>query len=279
MTAPAEEGPDPQKNLTMEQRRFIFQRDGRPVPNRAFPTEIQSAINRALHQEGVPHFIRVLSLRRNDNKVLTGLTTPLASAEQFLAHKATIVRAARTFDAGITDVDINQIWVCLRAYGIPQGNYTGLRSHGTDKLRAEIEAENADVEIPFQIRWLGRMGDIKKRQKKGRISVSSVSFVVKGEKVGQRLIQHGIFINGRVHRVDRYLEACPDSLCANCSTWGHIEAQCAFPLCSLRTSTPNGGPHVPSPGVHRQEWYGMRTHNCQMPGLQGPPQGRLQSVP
>ena len=62
-------------------RRIIFQRDGCPIPNRAFPAEIQSAINCALHQEGMPHFIRILSLKRNDNKVLTGLTTRLASAE------------------------------------------------------------------------------------------------------------------------------------------------------------------------------------------------------
>lgn len=135
-TATPEEGPHPQKNLTMEQRRVIFQRDGRPIPNRAFPAEIQSAVNCALHQEAVPHFIRILSLRRNDNQVLNGLTTPLASAEQLLAHTSTVIRDAHTLDAGITDIRINQIWVRHRAHGIPLGRLTGPGSPGTQKLRA-----------------------------------------------------------------------------------------------------------------------------------------------
>ena len=85
------------------------------------------------------------------------------------------------------------------------------------------------MDIYFQIRWLGRMEDLKKRQDEGKTNASSVSFVVKGEKVCTRLIQQGISLGVRIHRVDRYLEARPDSLCANCSTWGHIEAQCTVP--------------------------------------------------
>ena len=73
------------------------------------------------------------------------------------------------------------------------------------------------------------MDDIKKRQKEGKINASSVSFVVKRETVGLRLIRQDIMVNGRVYRVDRYLDALPDSLCGNCSTWVRIEAQCAFP--------------------------------------------------
>lgn len=103
------------------------------------------------------------------------------------------------------------------------------------------------MEIPLQIRWLGRMEDIKKRQDEGKINASSVSFVVKGERVGARLIQQGISLARRTHRVDRYLEARPDSLCANCSTWGHLEAQCAFPRsprCALCTQAHHTADHA-----------------------------------
>ena len=89
-------GTDTTKCLTMQQRHSIFQRSGSGGPVRATAAEVQPAINRALHQEGVPAFIRVLYMKRNDKKTLTGITTPLASAEKTLTQKDMMVRQAHT---------------------------------------------------------------------------------------------------------------------------------------------------------------------------------------
>ena len=67
----------------------------------------------------------------------------------------------------------------------------GRGSHGVNKLREEIEAENPGIEIPMAARWLGRLADIKEGVVQGQNRASSVTFVVRGEKMANRIIVAG----------------------------------------------------------------------------------------
>lgn len=104
---------------------------------------------------------------------------PFTPINQLLAHRNTILRAALTVDPTVIDITAYETWHRVKIYGVPLNRYLGKGTHGLEKLREEIEAENEGVEIPMQIRWLGRVPDIKQRSVEGAIRGSSVTFVVR----------------------------------------------------------------------------------------------------
>lgn len=189
-----------------------------------------------LYQEGVPSHIRIFQLRKNTRGTLAGLSTPFAPVEQLLLYKDTVIRAARTMDPTIVDITANETWRRVKIHGVSLSRYLGKGTHGLDKLRQEIEAENEGVEISMQMRWLGRVPTIKERVAREGIRGSSVTFVVHGQPMADRIIKSGIRVLGRQYQVEAFIEARPDTICGACSGWGHGEHNCAFssiPRCAL----------------------------------------------
>lgn len=230
----------PVQGLNLDQRKFIFVRDSTPVVP-FHETKLMSAVSMALYQEKVPTHIRIFQLRRNAKGTLVGLSTPFAPIEQLLAHRDTILRAARTVDPAIVDITANETWKRLKIHGVPLERYLGKGTFGLNKLRAEIESENEGVEIPMEMRWLGRVPTIKERYHTQQIRGSSVTFVVRGQGTAERLIKSGLRVLGKQYQVEAFIEARPDTICGACSGWGHGEHNCAFsetPKCALCA-----GPH------------------------------------
>ena len=228
----------PAKNLKSDQRRLTLVRDA-TKPKAPCPVEdTHSAVNRALHKEMIQHFARIQEIRRNGKYTVTGVTIPTASARMLINYKDIVIPVARTVDIGVVDVEVNEVWKRLKVHGIPLARYMGEGTNGTERLREEIEAENASegVAIPLAVRWLGKLSEIRERAREGKITVSSVTFVVRGEEVASKLVKNGLRIMGRLYQVELYEEARPDAMCANCCGWGHIEAQCNHrrePRCAL----------------------------------------------
>ena len=59
--------------------------------------------------------------------------------------------------------------------------YIGKGSHGVEKVREDVEAENEGAKIPLAARWLDRLSDIEERVAKGKIQASSVIFFFRAE--------------------------------------------------------------------------------------------------
>ena len=95
-------------------------------------------------------------------------------------------------DATIVDITANETWCWVKIHGVPLNRYLGRGTHGLDKLREELESENEGLEIPMAMRWLGRVPDIKERGASGAIRGSSVTFVVRGQPMADRIIKNGI---------------------------------------------------------------------------------------
>lgn len=76
--------------------------------------------------------------------------------------------------------------------GLAQPTMPKQGTYGTEKLREEIEAENEGVTITLAVRWLGKLAEIEERALKGDITASSVTFMVKGEEVANRLVRSGL---------------------------------------------------------------------------------------
>ena len=128
-------------------------------------TVLMSAISRAMFQEGVSTHIQfcIFQLRRNTCGMLSGLSTPYTPVFQLLAYRDTIIQAARTVDPGIINITSNETWKRVKIHGVPLFLYMGKGTNGLNKLREEIEVENEGVEIPMEIRWLGRVSTIRDR--------------------------------------------------------------------------------------------------------------------
>ena len=146
----------PVKGLDLDQRRFIFVRDSTLVIP-YHETKLMSAVSMALHQEGVSTHIRIFQLRRNDKGTLAGLSTPFAPIGQLLHYRDIILWAARTVDPAIVNITANETWKRLKIHGVSLERYLGKVNFGLNKLRAEIESENEGIEIPMEMRWLGRV--------------------------------------------------------------------------------------------------------------------------
>ena len=116
-------------------------------------------------------------------------------------YKDIVITAARTVDLGVVDVEVNEVWKRLKVHGIPLARYMGEGTNGTQRLREDIEAENArvGVAIPLAVRWLGKLSEIRERAREGKITASSVTFVVRGEEVAGKLVRNGLRIMGRLY--------------------------------------------------------------------------------
>ena len=78
------------------------------------------------------------------------------------------------------NITANETWKRLKIHGVPLERYLGKGTFGLNKLRTEIESENEGVEIPMEMRWLGRVPEIKERFQNCEARGGSVTVMVRG---------------------------------------------------------------------------------------------------
>ena len=98
-------GPQP----TVDQRSFelVHTKDIKLDQNEA--DNVVSAINRALHREGVSD-VRVERVRCTDTCRLLGVTSPTSTLQTLLQRRDTVPGAARMANTSISDVRPSQRW-------------------------------------------------------------------------------------------------------------------------------------------------------------------------
>lgn len=106
--------PEPSKESEARATPLHLHENNKAPKSKYLTANIQSAVNRAMYQEKIPHFVKIQDIRRNDQETITGVTTPTASAKMLMNYKDTVIRAARTVDAGIVRVEVNEIWRRLK---------------------------------------------------------------------------------------------------------------------------------------------------------------------
>jgi len=225
----------PGQNL-MEKRRVTFKRDnGLPLSQKK-DLDISSEVNRALFEAKVPHFVRIQGVTKNTRGCLSTITTPAATAEMLIRYREIVIKAARKVDAGIVDIESNELWEKVKMHGVNFDRYLGKKTGGgLEKLRQELQAENEGVVLPLAINWIGGPKDVQKKKAEGK-KASSVVFAVKGSKMAEKVLKGGLRAAGVKYDVERFVNAGPDSFCGVCSRWGHVDAKCGslkMPACML----------------------------------------------
>ena len=228
--------PVPPGQNSMEKRRVTFKRDhGLPLTQKK-DLDISSEVNRALFEAKVPHFVRIQGVTKNTRGCLSTITTPGATAEMLIRYREIVIRAARKVDAGILDIEMNELWERVKMHGVNFDRYLGKKTGGgLQKLRQELQAENQGVVLPLAINWIGGPKDVQKKKAEGK-KAFSVVFAVKGSKMAEKLFKGELRAAGVKYDVEKFMNAGPDSFCSVCSRWGHVEAKCGalkMPACML----------------------------------------------
>jgi len=228
--------PVPPGQNSMEKRRVTLKRDnGLPLSQKK-DLDISSEVNRALFEAKVPHFVRIQGVTKNTRGCLSTITTPGATAEMLIKYREIVIKAARKVDAGIVDIETNELWEKVKMHGVNFDRYLGKKTGGgLEKLRSELQAENEGVVLPLAISWIGGPKDVQKKKSEGK-KASSVVFAVKGSKMAEKVLKGGLRAAGVKYDVERFMTAGLDSFCGVCSRWGHVEAKCGaleMPACML----------------------------------------------
>ena len=185
---------------------------------------VQAVINTKLHRIGVDE--QVLNLFETQSGKFRGSTDPTMSAEQRTRHREEVIRAARTADSSVAGLEARTAWWWVTVHAIPVALYVGQGSHGTDSLRAELEADNGGVRILSTIQWLSGAVSVKARYNDKIITALSVVFAVSDESTYRLTRRGGLRLQGRRCDTEDYEEVRSDVGCGSCCGWGHIESKC-----------------------------------------------------
>jgi len=126
----------------MADRRLISERDESIPAPRKMDEDIASAVNPALFQQQAPAHGQVMNARRNEKGTITAITNPNATEEMALLYRDIIIKAARSVDKGIINMEGNKSWERLKIHTVRLLRYMGKGSEGLQKLSEEIQAEN-----------------------------------------------------------------------------------------------------------------------------------------
>ena len=123
----------------------------------------------------------------------------------------------------------------------------------------ECNTENEGLRIPAEIRWLGRMVDIRDHFDESQGTVATAAATVLCEATESRLCGSRVRLQGRRHGVEPFEER-PDAFCSRCCGWGHIGLR--YRATAPRRSLCEGG-HSTDGRRRPVEQYGAgRGHPC-----------------
>jgi len=228
--------PIPPGQNSMEKRRVTFKMANGLALSEKKDLDISSKVNRALFEAKVPHFVRIQGVTKNTRGCLSTITTPGATAEMLIRYSEIVIRTARKVDAGIVDIETNQLWERVKMHGVNFDRYLGKKTRGgLEKLRQELQAENEAVVLPLAISWIGGPKDVQRKKAEGKKALTVV-FAVKSSKMAEKVVNGGLRAAGVKYDVERFMTAGPDSFSGVYSRWGHVEAKCGalkMPTCML----------------------------------------------
>jgi len=152
--------------------------------------------------------------------------TPGAMAKMFIRYREIVIEAADAVDAGIVDIEANELWERVIMHGINFDSDLGNKmGGGLEQLRQELQAANKGIVLSLAINWIGGPKDVQKKEAEGK-KASTVVLAVKGSKMAEKVLKGGLRAAGVKYDVEKFMHSGPDSICEVCSTWGHVDSKC-----------------------------------------------------
>jgi len=212
-------------SIPRDERGIIFERTvDAPQIDPAIAASAAAFVNLAL-SKAAPAHVRTEGFRISVQGRLSTTARFGASAAMLLRFKKEILEAVRKADKAIINVTANETWAEMKIL-VKYDRYR--HTNGLADLREQIEAENDGVVVPpLSIRWMRPVAAIKQRYQAGRLpqNAASVVFKVPGRATAQKLLSE-MWVAGNRFRALPFIPDKADTLCSNCSQWGHSEFRC-----------------------------------------------------
>jgi len=242
-------------SIPRDERGIVFERMvGAAQINPAVAVSAAAFVNVALSKVAPAH-VRTESFKISVQGRLSTTARFGASAAMLLRFKKEILEAARKADRAIINVAANETWAELKIL-VPYQRYR--HPDGLAELREQIEAKNEGIAVPtFSMRWIRPQGSIERQYQEGRLpqNAASVVFKVPGRAVAQKLLTE-MWVVGNRFRALPFIADKADTLCGNCSQWGHSEFRCQKPTATCAICA----------GSHRTEKHRCEVATCGMEG-------------
>ncbi|TGZ77551.1 hypothetical protein EX30DRAFT_351800 [Ascodesmis nigricans] len=218
----------PRNRTISAERRIIIERKNEKEPCPA--AELVVAMNAAPSKANAPAHIRIQKVEENEKGTVTARTGPKATGLMALNFKETLMKAARGVDNNVEQMKANETWhklklhaVSLNRYYHPDNNEEA-REKGLSQLKKDIENAYPEIDLPLKPRWL--LHPERLRERANSITHSTAIITLRSGEDAERIRKEGLWIYGKQHTIDKYIQGGPDAFCEICCGWGHGTHRC-----------------------------------------------------
>jgi hypothetical protein len=204
--------------LTKKQRTLVIARHT-TEPVKTDLNRLKLAINATLRRCGADPRANIGHISTNYKNNLVLLTTDTCPVELVLAHKTAIEETVKAADATAQSLKQQETWSrvmihCVDIHMFPE------TETGMNLLKEEIELNNSHIKLTTLPRSLTRPETRPNKQ------YTTMVVAVRTEHEAQLMKDHGVQVNGRIRRADRYITARPTDQCTGCQQFGHSYLRC-----------------------------------------------------
>jgi hypothetical protein len=144
----------------------------------------------------------MMNLDPNAIGAITVITYHYAPVVMALMDCDRIINPACTVIQVVMEVGKNKSWELLKVFAVPLMKYMYKGTEGLQLMQCRIHAENNEVVIPVQVRWLANLHSIRDKRHRVESTALSAVIVVKGNKIGRAQVKDQITIAGLRYQVN-----------------------------------------------------------------------------
>ncbi len=153
----------------------------------------------------LPAYIRLSKVGYSQSGAISGLLTEKSNTEDLLRdHSTVLIRAAKSVDEGVIEVEALERWHRLKVHGMPLMRYLG---EGKMELLCRKIKSSPGIRLKTIPRWLINEECLKERLESGNERGSAIVITVRTEIEASKLCAKGLRFRGAPKVVEKYWEA------------------------------------------------------------------------
>ena len=189
-----------------------------------------------------------------------------------MKYKQQIYEQLRKIDSVINKPQVQENWAKIIVHHVSTEQYNDT-TESINELHHEIENMNPSVKLVTSPRWLTSP---KRREGKTR---SSIVITISDQELAKKIINRGLWIDGRRTKTERFTGVKPTDQCSKCYGFGHHAVRCteqvrcricAAPhetrlhVCTTCKTTAKECPHIKTVCVNCKQNHQANDARCEM---------------
>jgi hypothetical protein len=212
--------------LSKKQRTLVIARHS-DQPVTADLTQLKLAINATLRRCHADPLANIGHVSANYKHNLVLLTADACPVDLVLAHKAAIEETVRSVDTTAQNLKKQETWIRMMVHSIDITMFPECET-GMKLLKEDIEMNNNHIKLTTLPRSL------TKPETRPHKKATTMVIAVRTEHEAKLIQDHGVQVDGKTRKADRYVASRPTDQCTNCQQFGHSYLRCKqSPFCNI----------------------------------------------